>query len=68
MVYAVIDTNIFVSALITHNSNAATARVLDSLFLRRITPLYNDEIIKEYEDVLHRAKFQKFLESSRQQK
>ena len=57
MVYAVIDTNIFVSALITHNSNASPARVLESLFLHRITPLYNDDIIKEYDEVLHRAKF-----------
>ena len=57
MVYAVIDTNIFVSALITHNSNASTARVLESLFLHRIIPLYNDDIIKEYDEVLHRAKF-----------
>ena len=57
MVYAVIDTNIFVSALITHNSNASTARVLESLTLHRITPLYNDDIIKEYDEVLHRAKF-----------
>ena len=52
MVYAVIDTNIFVSALITHNSNASTARVLESLFLHRIIPLYNDGIIKEYDEVL----------------
>ena len=51
MVYAVIDTNIFVSALITHNSNASTARVLESLFLHRIIPLYNDDIIKEYDEV-----------------
>ena len=57
MVYAVIDTNIFVSALITHNSNASTARVLENLLLHRITPLYNDDIIKEYDEVLHRAKF-----------
>ena len=57
MVYAVIDTNIFVSALITHNSNASTARVLENLFLHRIIPLYNDDIIKEYDEVLHRAKF-----------
>ncbi|RHG31200.1 putative toxin-antitoxin system toxin component, PIN family [Segatella copri] len=57
MVYAVIDTNIFVSALITHNSNASTVRVLESLFLHRIIPLYNDDIIKEYDEVLHRAKF-----------
>ena len=57
MVYAVIDTNVFVSALITHNSNASTARVLENLLLRRIIPLYNDDIIKEYDEVLHRAKF-----------
>ena len=57
MVYAVIDTNVFVSALITHNSNASTARVLENLLLHRIIPLYNDDIIKEYDEVLHRAKF-----------
>ena len=57
MVYAVIDTNIFVSALITHNSNASTARVLENLLLHRIIPLYNDDIIKEYDEVLHLAKF-----------
>ena len=57
MVYAVIDTNIFVSALITHNSNASTARVLENLLLHRIIPLYNNDIIKEYDEVLHRAKF-----------
>ena len=57
MLYAVIDTNIFVSALITHNSNASTARVLENLLLHRIIPLYNDDIIKEYDEVLHRAKF-----------
>ena len=57
MVYAVIDTNVFVSALITHNSNASTARVLENLLLHRIIPLYNDYIIKEYDEVLHRAKF-----------
>ena len=57
MVYAVIDTNIFVSALITHNSNASTVKVLESMFMNRFTPLYNKEIIEEYEDVLHRRKF-----------
>lgn len=56
-VYAVVDTNILVSALITHNSDAATVKVLESLFLHRFTPLYNDEIISEYEEVLRRPKF-----------
>ena len=27
------------------------------MFLHRITPLYNEDIIKEYDEVLHRAKF-----------
>ena len=49
MIYAVIDTNIFVSALITHNSNASTVKVLESMFMNRFTPLYNEEIIEEYE-------------------
>lgn len=57
MIYAVIDTNVFVSALITHNSNASTVKVLESMLFRRFIPLYNDEIIAEYEDVLHRRKF-----------
>ena len=57
MVYAVIDTNIFVSALITHNSKASTVKVLESMYFQRFVPLYNDDIIEEYEDVLHRKKF-----------
>lgn len=57
MMYAVIDTNIFVSALITHNSNASTVKILESMYFQRFIPLYNDEIIAEYEDVLHRRKF-----------
>lgn len=57
MMLAVIDTNVLVSALITHNSNAATVKVLKHLFLSHITPLYNEEIIEEYDEVLHRKKF-----------
>ncbi len=57
MVYAVIDTNVLVSALITHNSDASTVKVLECLFMHRITPLYSDEIVAEYKNVLHRKKF-----------
>lgn len=57
MVYAVIDTNIFVSSFITKNVNASTRRVIMSMFDGRIRPLYNDEILEEYSDVLHRSKF-----------
>ena len=57
MVYAVIDTNVLVSALITRNPQAATSKVLESIFSGLIIPMYNDEIIAEYTEVLRRAKF-----------
>ena len=57
MIYAVIDTNVFVSALFSKNINVATVKVLDAIFQCKIVPLYNDEIIAEYEEVLHRSKF-----------
>ena len=57
MVYAVIDKNIFVSSFITKNQTAATRRVINSMFEGKIKPLYNDEILEEYSEVLHRSKF-----------
>ena len=43
------------SALFSKNINVATVKVLDAIFQGKIVPLYNDEIIAEYEEVLHRA-------------
>ena len=57
MIYAVIDTNVLVSALLTHNKQSATIQVMEAMFANKIVPLYNEEIINEYEDVLHRVKF-----------
>ena len=57
MIYAVIDTNVLVSALITKNPKAATAKVVRLLLEQEFVPLYDADIIAEYEDVLHRAKF-----------
>lgn len=57
MIYAVIDTNVLVSALITHNPEAATAKVVRLLLELDFTPMYDADIIAEYEDVLHRSKF-----------
>ena len=48
MVYAVIDTNILVSARISKNPLAATVKVVASMFHNRIIPVYNEEIITEY--------------------
>ena len=57
MIYAVIDTNVLVSALITHNPEAATAKVVRHLLERDFIPMYDEDIIAEYADVLHRTKF-----------
>ena len=57
MIYAVIDTNVIVSARITKNSSSATVKVLNNMFNGIIKPIFNDEIIAEYADVLHRPKF-----------
>jgi putative PIN family toxin of toxin-antitoxin system len=57
MICAVIDTNVIVSALITHNPAAATVAVVEHILSGDITPVYNEEILKEYDEVLHRPKF-----------
>ena len=57
MIYAVIDTNVLVSALITKNPEASTAKVVRLLLEHEFVPLYDADIISEYEEVLHRSKF-----------
>ena len=55
--YAVIDTNVLVSALIATKKESHPLTVLANVFAGTITPLFNDEIISEYRDVLSREKF-----------
>ena len=55
--YAVIDTNVFVSALLSKRKDAATVKVVEAMFDGEIVPLYHEEIIAEYDEVLHREKF-----------
>ena len=57
MIHAVIDTNVLVSAFITKNMDSSTAKVWSAVLNGDITPMYNEEIIEEYTDVLHRMKF-----------
>lgn len=57
MIYAVIDTNVLVSALLSRRSDAATVQVVSAIFEKGICPLFNSEIIAEYEEVLCRPKF-----------
>lgn len=55
--YAVIDTNVLVSALLSSHDDAATVLVIKKLFSGEVIPLFSDDILKEYHDVLRRAKF-----------
>ena len=56
-IYAVIDTNVFVSALLSRNGQSNPAMILNKILDGVITPLYNDEILDEYRQVLSRPKF-----------
>lgn len=47
MVYAVIDTNVFVSALLTKNRDSATVKVCYTISDGLITPLYHRDIVKD---------------------
>ena len=49
--YAVIDTNVFISALLSKRADAATVRVLDAMFDGKIVPLYHEDILAEYVEV-----------------
>ncbi|MCR5713065.1 MAG: putative toxin-antitoxin system toxin component, PIN family [Prevotella sp.] len=57
MIKAVIDTNVIVSAYITKNLEAATSKVWEAVLQNKLTPIYNEEILNEYSEVLHREKF-----------
>ena len=54
---AVIDTNVFVSAFWNRNIESPPRRIYRALMDRQFIPLYSEEIISEYNDVLHRRKF-----------
>jgi len=53
--YAVIDTNVLVSAMLKWDS--VPGNVLELAFSGTIIPLLNADIIKEYKEVLSRPKF-----------
>ncbi len=55
--FAVIDTNVLVSALISKSLTPPPLVVLAHVYSGDITPVFNDEIIQEYRDVLSREKF-----------
>ncbi|MBO4655488.1 MAG: putative toxin-antitoxin system toxin component, PIN family [Bacteroidales bacterium] len=56
-VFAVIDTNVIVSALLSSEGDSKPAIVLRETLRGRITPIFNEEILDEYREVLLRDKF-----------
>ena len=56
-IYAVVDTNVIVSALITKNPESPPNLVLREMLDGKIIPLYHADIIEEYREVLSRTKF-----------
>lgn len=55
--YAVFDTNVLVSALMSRREDSPTVVLLDYVLDGSIILLFNEDILKEYEEVLHRKKF-----------
>ena len=53
--YAVMDTNVLVSAMLKWQS--VPGKILELAFSGLIIPLFNDEILSEYKIVLSRPKF-----------
>ena len=56
-IYAVVDTNVIVSALIIKNPQSPPNIVLREMLDGKIIPLYHADIIEEYREVLSRTKF-----------
>ena len=55
-IIAVIDTNVLVSGMISNNPSSPTVGVLKCVDNKTIVPLFCDEILHEYDIVLHRKK------------
>ena len=55
--YAVVDTNVLLSALLSKKKDTATVKVLQAMMKGHFTPLWHEEIMEEYNDVFHREKF-----------
>ena len=56
-IYAVIDTNVIISSMLSANPNSPTKEVINNVWENIITPMINADIIEEYCGVLSRSKF-----------
>lgn len=57
MIHAVIDTNFLVSVLLAKSEDSSVIKLIDAVLDGKIIPLFNNEIIAEYTEVLSRPKF-----------
>lgn len=57
MIHAVIDTNVLVSVLLAKSEDSSVIKLIDAVLDGKIIPLFNNEIIAEYTEVLSRPKF-----------
>ena len=55
--YVVIDTNVLVSALLTRSDDSATVQIIGKVIKGELIPVYSEEIMEEYQEVLNRRKF-----------
>ena len=53
MIYAVIETNVLVTAAKSHKPNSSASRVLNLVFSGIVQPLVCEEILAEYEGILN---------------
>lgn len=56
-IFAVIDTNVIVSALLSHHDDAATVHIMRKIISGEIVPVFDNDILNEYTNVLQRPKF-----------
>lgn len=55
--YAVIDTNVIVSSVLSSRLDSPVTLIWDYILDGYIVPMYNEEILEEYSGVLKRSKF-----------
>ena len=56
-IYAVIDTNVLVSAMLSKHNNSATVLLVERMLQGDLIPVFSSETMREYAEVLSRKKF-----------
>lgn len=56
-IYAVIDTNVIVSAMLSKHPDSATVLLIERMLKGELIPVFSSETMREYAEVLSRKKF-----------